>query len=110
VPGSAFAGEIGCKAFNGNKIIDHMKKILLAAMATVFSYPALAHVGSPGVAMEGMAGPYHLMVSIRPPDVIPGTAVVTVYLDNPGGVSIAASRSIFIPAARVRLPPILCSR
>ena len=96
MPGSAFAGEIGYKAFNGNKIIDHMKRILLLAMAaTAFSYPALSHVGSPGVAMEGMAGPYHLMVSVRPPDVIPGTAVVTVYLDNPGGVSIAAQPIYF---------------
>lgn len=74
-----------------------MKRILLLAVAaTAFSYPALSHVGSPGVAMEGMAGPYHLMVSVRPPDVIPGTAVVTVYLDNPGGVSIAAQPVYFI--------------
>jgi hypothetical protein len=96
VPGSAFAGEIGYKAYNANKIIDHMKRILLLAMASIaFAEPSFAHVGSPGVAMEGMAGPYHLMVSVKPPDVIPGTAVVTVYLDNAGGVSVAAQPIYF---------------
>lgn len=73
-----------------------MKRILLLAMvATAFAYPCFAHVGSPGVAMEGMAGPYHLLVSVKPPDVIPGTAIVTVYLDNPGGVSVAAQPVYF---------------
>jgi hypothetical protein len=73
-----------------------MKRILLLAMAAIaFAYPCHAHVGSPGVAMEGMAGPYHLMVSVKPPDVIPGTALVTVYLDNAGGVSVAAQPIYF---------------
>jgi hypothetical protein len=96
VPGSAFVGEIGYKAFNGNKMMDQMKRILLLAMAAIaFAAPCHAHVGSPGVAMEGMAGPYHLMVSVKPPDVIPGTALVTVYLDNVSGISIAAQPVYF---------------
>ena len=41
-----------------------------------------AHVGSPGVIMEGNAGPYKLLVSVTPPDVIPGIAKVTVYFQN----------------------------
>lgn len=74
-----------------------------------------AHVGSPDVAMEGMAGPYHLLVSIRPPDVIPGTAIVTVYLQDGVGVSVSAqpiyfysgrkgapSADLLQPVARVR--------
>lgn len=41
-----------------------------------------AHVGSPGVVYEGKAGPYHIIVNINPPDVIPGTANVSVYIEN----------------------------
>lgn len=37
-----------------------------------------AHVGSPDVFHAGMAGPYDLRVTVRPPSVIPGTAEVTV--------------------------------
>jgi len=47
---------------------------LLIAMASA----ALAHVGSPDVFFEGDAGPYHLLVAIRPPVVIPGVAEVEV--------------------------------
>jgi hypothetical protein len=39
---------------------------------------ALAHVGSPNVFYEGTAGPYALRVIVRPPDVIPGRAHITV--------------------------------
>jgi hypothetical protein len=59
-----------------------MKKIILffaLLLAVVKSY---AHVGSPGVTFEGKAGPYKVIVSITPPDVIPGTANVTVYLED----------------------------
>src|SRR5437899_1739182 len=33
-----------------------------------------AHVGSPDVFHEGSAGPYRLLVTIRPPQVVPGVA------------------------------------
>lgn len=39
---------------------------------------AQAHVGSFDVVQDGMAGPYHLLVTIRPPDVIPGIARIDV--------------------------------
>jgi len=35
---------------------------------------SMAHVGSPDVFYEGSAGPYRLMVAIRPPVVVPGIA------------------------------------
>ncbi|MEJ2003546.1 MAG: hypothetical protein P8X57_00945 [Cyclobacteriaceae bacterium] len=41
-----------------------------------------AHVGSPGVVFEGKAGPYQLIVNVNPPDVIPGTAQVQIYVEN----------------------------
>lgn len=37
-----------------------------------------AHVGSPDVFLEGLAGPYRLLVTIRPPLAIPGVADVDV--------------------------------
>src|SRR5579863_3611351 len=40
--------------------------------------PVLAHVGSPDVYYDGYAGPYHLLVVVRPPTVIPGIAEVQV--------------------------------
>ncbi len=40
--------------------------------------PAWGHVGSPDIYVEGDAGPYHLFVTIRPPQVIPGVAEVQV--------------------------------
>lgn len=39
---------------------------------------AWAHVGSPDVFFQGKAGPYPLLVAIRPPDVIPGVARIEV--------------------------------
>jgi hypothetical protein len=43
---------------------------------------ASAHVGSPGVQMHGQAGAYKILVNVTPPDVIPGTASVTVFVEN----------------------------
>jgi hypothetical protein len=40
--------------------------------------PALAHIGSPDVFFEGHAGPYSLLVTIRPPQVIPGVAEIEI--------------------------------
>jgi hypothetical protein len=37
-----------------------------------------AHVNSPDVYFDGFAGPYHLLVTIRPPAVVPGIAQVQI--------------------------------
>jgi hypothetical protein len=88
-PSSASIGENGYKIFNVNRLF--MKRIFLLCITLAVSTPlAFAHVGSPDVTLEGMAGPWHLTVSIRTPDVIPGTAVVTVWLDRPGVMSVGA--------------------
>jgi hypothetical protein len=47
------------------------------------SSAAFAHVGSPDVFYEGNAGPYHLLVAVRPPAVIPGVAEVEVRATSP---------------------------
>jgi hypothetical protein len=46
--------------------------ILLAPMAST------AHVNSPDVYFDGFAGPYHLLVRLRPPAVVPGVAQIEV--------------------------------
>jgi len=50
----------------------------MAAAAMLLPAVALAHVGSPDVYAEGNAGPYRLLVTVRPPLVIPGVAEVEV--------------------------------
>ncbi|HKV42930.1 MAG TPA: hypothetical protein VJX67_27285 [Blastocatellia bacterium] len=41
-----------------------------------------AHIGSPNVFFDGNAGPYKVLVEIRPPDVVPGIAQVDVRVDR----------------------------
>lgn len=57
--------------------------------ATVFliiliGAPCLAHVGSPDVYFQGEAGPYHLAVMVRTPQMIPGVAEVEIRSTEPG--------------------------
>lgn len=61
-----------------------MKKyiLLIATILCTIQYAGHAHVGSPGVVYEGKAGPYKLMISIDPPDVIPGTARIQIYVES----------------------------
>jgi hypothetical protein len=60
---------------------------LPALLAALIAFPvaAEAHVGSADVVHQGNAGPYTLLVSIRPPDVIPGVAEIFVQAPD-GGV------------------------
>src|ERR1700758_4068717 len=45
--------------------------------------PMAGHVGSPDVSFEGNAGPYRLLVTIRPPQVVPGVAEVEIRSASP---------------------------
>jgi hypothetical protein len=57
-----------------------MRAPLSILVLTILALPmaALAHVGSPDVYYEGNAGPYRLLVTIRPPQVVPGVAQIQV--------------------------------
>jgi hypothetical protein len=50
----------------------------VVALCVAWAPVAHAHVGSPDVVHEGSAGPYRLLVSVVPPQVIPGVAEVEV--------------------------------
>ncbi len=58
-----------------------MRTLLLSCL---FVGLACAHVGSPDVFYEGDAGPYRLLVTVRPPAVIPGVAEIEVLGASPG--------------------------
>ena len=65
-----------------------MKRLWLILLALLTPAAALAHVGSPDVYADGQAGPYHLSIVLRPPQVIPGVADVEVRAQTPGMESI----------------------
>ncbi len=46
--------------------------------------PAAAHIGSPNVVFEGKAGPHLVRVVVRPPEVVPGLAEISVRTLGPG--------------------------
>src|SRR6202521_6319272 len=61
-------------------------RLRIAALLFVFllAGPCLAHVGSPDVYFQGDAGPYHLVVTIRTPQMIPGVAEIQIRSTTPG--------------------------
>lgn len=71
------------------------RRLLLSLfLLFTFSRSASAHVGSSGVIVQKQVGKYQLLVSIQPPDVVPGTAKVTVFVEQ-GRVSDIGARPIF---------------
>ncbi|HEY4393159.1 MAG TPA: hypothetical protein VGP64_03810 [Polyangia bacterium] len=52
--------------------------IVMGLVALALAPSAQAHVGSPDAVADGRAGPYHLLVTIRPPEVIPGVAQIEI--------------------------------
>jgi hypothetical protein len=59
-------------------------RIVWLAFAILIAIPLAAHVGSPDVFFQGDAGPYHLVVSIRTPQMIPGIAEIQIRSSAPG--------------------------
>lgn len=55
-----------------------LRKIGVAGVVLLGAISLSAHVGSPDVYFEGVAGPYHLYVTVRVPQVIPGIAEIEV--------------------------------
>jgi hypothetical protein len=53
-------------------------RALRQAVLFLAALPLAAHVGSPDIFFQGAAGPYPLLVTIRPPVVVPGVAEVEI--------------------------------
>lgn len=66
----------------------------VAIIALFLAMQVQAHVGSSGVLYQGQAGGYRVLVSLMPPDVIPGTANVTVYVEE-GNAKKVMARPIY---------------
>src|ERR1700730_7186762 len=101
-----------CAAFDGEptqklKIGEYMRR-WIAALAVIFFAlaPCGAHVGSPDVYFQGLAGPYHLTVTIRTPAMIPGVADVEIRSADPGVTSIRVVPLYIVgPGAKYPPPP-----
>src|ERR1700759_1299877 len=59
-----------------------LKRFFLFIGLLLINISSFAHVGSPGVIYQGKAGPYTIMANINPPDVIPGTSVTSIYIEQ----------------------------
>lgn len=80
----------------------------ISALSIIFFAlaPCWAHVGSPDVYFQGLAGPYHLTVTIRTPAMIPGVASVEIRSSDPGVSSIRVVPLYIVgPGAKYPPPP-----
>ena len=79
-----------------------------AAFFTIIAFlgaPASAHVGSPDVYFQGAAGPYHLIITVRTPQMIPGIADVEILSATPG-ISKITVVPTYIVGPGAKYPPI----
>jgi hypothetical protein len=63
-------------AAEGETVIMRRLALLVALLLLPLASPA--HVNSPDVYYDGYAGPYHLLVTIKPPAVVPGIAEIQI--------------------------------
>ncbi len=66
------------------KKVNILKYILILLLSSPLGAGGrlFAHIGSAGVVHEGKAGNYSVQIYVEPPDVIPGTAKVSVMVDG----------------------------
>jgi hypothetical protein len=82
-----------------------MRERLLALAATLLALSAgSAHIGSPDAWVEGSAGPYHVIVNVRPPAVVPGVADVYVRAADAGVRGVAIQENYFATAGNAPPP------
>jgi hypothetical protein len=75
--------------------------VILLLLVSPFTY---AHVGSPDVYFEGAAGPYHLLVTVNPPAMVPGIAEVQVRVTS-GTVGSISVAPVYVNGKDQGLPP-----
>ena len=83
-----------------------MKKFLQFIFVLLLPLAGTAHVNSPDVFYDGYAGPYHLLVTLRPPAVVPGIAQVQIrtFGSDVQGIKILPLRMIGVGAKMAPLP------
>jgi hypothetical protein len=80
--------------------------IFLALCLLLLPLAGTAHVNSPDVYYDGYAGPYHLLVTLRPPAVVPGEAQVQIrsVSNDVSEIKILPLRMIGVGAKMAPLP------
>jgi hypothetical protein len=87
-------------------IASRARELTLASLAVLLLIaPAGAHVGNPDVYFQGAAGPYHLIITIRTPQMIPGTADVEILSATPG-ISQITVVPLYIVGPGAKYPPV----
>ncbi|MGA2647287.1 MAG: hypothetical protein ABSF15_21480 [Candidatus Sulfotelmatobacter sp.] len=81
-----------------------MRACGLAVLTLALCSSAFAHVGSPDVYFEGDAGPYHVLVAVNPPAMVPGVAQVQVRVTS-GGVNTISITPVYVNGKDQGLPP-----
>ena len=81
-----------------------MRACGLAVLTLALCSSAFAHVGSPDVYFEGDAGPYHVLVAVNPPAMVPGVAPVQVRVTS-GGVNTISITPVYVNGKDQGLPP-----
>jgi hypothetical protein len=82
------------------------RELSLACIAVLLLIaPAWAHVGNPDVYFQGAAGPYRLIITIRTPQMIPGTADVEILSATPG-ISKVTVVPLYIVGPGAKYPPV----
>src|SRR5271168_2648342 len=87
-------------------IPSRVRELAMACIAVLLLIaPAWAHVGNPDVYFQGAAGPYRLIITIRTPQMIPGTADVEILSATPG-VSKITVVPLYIVGPGAKYPPV----
>jgi hypothetical protein len=83
-----------------------MKKLLRCVCLLLLPLAGTAHVNSPDVYYDGYAGPYHLLVTLRPPAVVPSVAQVQIrsVSSDVSEIKILPLRMIGVGATMAPLP------
>jgi hypothetical protein len=83
-----------------------MRTVFLALCLFLLPLAGAAHVNSPDVYYDGYAGPYHLLVTLRPPAVVPGVAQIQIrsVSNDVNEIKILPLRMIGVGAKMAPLP------
>lgn len=83
-----------------------IKRFFGLACVLLLPLAGTAHVNSPDVYFDGYAGPYHLLVTLRPPAVVPGIAQVQIrsVSNDVSEIKILPLRMIGVGAKMAPLP------
>lgn len=84
---------LAVKIYNQAKRFAILVTLFMSFTLSLF-VPTYAHIGSSGVVVQKQVGKYGLLVQVQPPDVVPGTAKVTVYVEK-GNATTVQGRPVY---------------